>query len=171
MKLTILELIIKGIPEAVLFTFGMYAFSGIKITKEVWKKFMSFMTLMFLWTYIVRLLPINYGVNLMLVLVFAIFFGVMILKIPLSKCVKAALISAAGIVIGEGVNMLMLQGIYGAEKTQEIIGDPILKVVNTIPSSIVFGAIITVAYYFNVLRIKEIEHAGVDKENFSDDLH
>lgn len=167
MKLTLLELIIKGIPEAIIFTLGMYAFSKTKIRKETWKKFVLFALLMFTWTYIVRLLPINYGVNMMLVLIFTIFLGAMFLKIPLFQCVKASLLNAVAIVLGEGLNFLLLQGVYGTQRTQEIIGDPFLKAINTIPSTFVFGVIVLIAYYFNVLRKWEKKNVDSDEENIS----
>lgn len=167
MKLTLLELIIKGIPEAIIFTLGMYAFSKTKIRKETWKKFGAFALLMFVWTYLVRLLPINYGVNMMLVLIFTIFLGAMFLKIPLFQCVKASLLNAVAIVLGEGINFLLLQVVYGTQRTQEIIGDPFLKAINTIPSTIVFCIIIVIVYYFNVLRVREKENADSDEENIS----
>lgn len=162
MKLTLLELMIKGIPEATLFTLGMYAFTGTKIVKASWPKLRVFALVMFLWTYFVRLLPINYGVNILLVLILTIFLGVMFLKIPLIQCMKASLLNAIAIVVGEGLNFLLLQVVYGAQKTQEIIGNPFLKAINTIPSTIIFGSIVIFVYYFNSARAKEQDHVDID---------
>ncbi len=162
MKLTLLELLIKGIPEAIFFALGMYAFSGTKIVKERWPGLRIFTLIMFSWTYFVRLLPINYGVNILLVLIITIFLGVKFLKIPLIQCIKASLLNAIAIVVGEGLNFLLLQVVYGTQKTQEIIGNPFLKAINTIPSTIIFGSIVIFIYYFNIVRVKERDHVDID---------
>lgn len=162
MKLTLLELIIKGIPEAILFTLGMYAFTGTKIVKDSWPKLCVFTLVMFLWTYFVRLLPINYGVNILMVLMLTIFLGVMFLKIPLIQCMKASLLNAIAIVVGEGLNFWLLQVVYGTQKTQEIIGNPFLKAINTIPSTIIFGSIVISIYCFNIVRAKEKDRVDIN---------
>lgn len=167
MQLTLLELIIKGIPEAAIFTLGIYAFSKTKLNL---KKYLPAALLIFILTALIRLLPINYGVNMMIVLMCAIFISVSFLKIPLFQAVKAILINAVVVVFGEGLNFLLLQVLYGSEKTLEIIGNPVLKTINTIPSTIFFGIVICTVYYFNVIRVKENENADIDKEDIDNHM-
>ncbi|MGV8905459.1 MAG: hypothetical protein ACOH15_02535 [Acetobacterium sp.] len=161
MKLTLLELIIKGIPEAGIFTLGIYAFSKTKVNL---KKYLPAALLIFILTAFIRLLPINYGVNMMIILMCAIFISVNLLKIQLFPTVKAILINAVAVVLGEGLNFLLLQVTYGSQRTLEIIGNPVLKTINTIPSTIIFGIIVVTVYYFNVIRAKENKNADIDKE-------
>ncbi|KNZ41764.1 hypothetical protein [Acetobacterium bakii] len=167
MQLTLLELVLKGIPEAAIFTWGLYAFSRTKIK---WKKYWSVMPIIFIATYIIRLLPINYGVNTLITLILTTFLGISFIKISLFQSIKASLLSTVVVLIGEGVNLFLLQAAYGSEKTLEIIGDPIAKTINTIPSTFVFGIIIFIVYYFNVIRVKGINNVNLEQEDISSDL-
>lgn len=167
MKLNLLELILKGIPEAAIFALGIYAFSKTKVN---WKNYLFVTLMIFILTYIVRLLPINYGVNMMIVLMFSIFIGIIFLKIPLFQMIKASLANAIAIIVGEGLNSLLLQVVYGSTQTQEIIKDPTLMAIYFIPSTIIFGTIVLIAYYFNVMRVKGNKNVDTDKQDINNHM-
>jgi len=168
MKITLLDLIIKGIPESAIFMLGIYAFSK---TKIIAKRYWSTVLIFFVAVYLIRLLPINYGINTLLSVIITAILGVAIIKITFFKAIKAALLTSLAVLIGEGVNFYLLQVVYGSQKTLEIIGDPISKTINTIPSTIVFGLIIFTVYYLNVIQVKGIKDADIKQEDINNHMH
>ena len=158
MKITLLDLILKGIPESAIFMLGIFAFSKTKINA---RRYLSAASILFLATCIIRLLPINYGINTLLSVIISAILGIAIIKINFLQAIKASLLTIVAVLIGEGVNLFLLQVAYGSQKTLEIIGDPISKTINTIPSTIVFGLIIFTVYYFNVIHVKGIKDADI----------
>lgn len=167
MKITLLDLILKGIPESAIFMLGSYAFSK---TKIIAKQYWSVALMFFVAVYIIRLLPINYGINTLLSVIVSAILGIVIIKITFFKAIKAALLTSLAVLIGEGVNLFLLQVAYGAQKTLEIIGDPIAKTINTIPSTIVFGMIIFTVYYFNVIHMKGTKDADIKQEDINNHM-
>ncbi|KNZ41768.1 hypothetical protein [Acetobacterium bakii] len=162
MKVSILEIILKGIPENLIFTLGLFAFTKTRIKS---KPYWIAAIMIFVAVYILRLMPINYSVNIMINVIFCTVLGINVLKISLLQSVKANLLTFSAILVGEATNYFLLQSICGSQKMLEIMGDPMTKVIYTIPSTIVFGAIIFTAYYFNVIKVsKKKEILNLKKE-------
>jgi len=167
MKITLLDLILKGIPESAIFMLGIYAFSK---TKIIAKQYWSVVSILFVAIYFIRLLPINYGINTLLSVIVSAILGIAIIRITFLQAIKAALLTTVAVLIGEGVNFYLLQVAYGTQKTLEIIEDPIAKTINTIPSTIVFGLIIFTVYYFNVIRVKGIKDADIKQQDINNHM-
>jgi len=163
MKITLLELILKGIPEAAIFTLGLYAFSKNKMqTKQYW----AVVIMTFVSVFLLRMLPINHSVNIMINYIFITVLAFAVMKMTLLKSIISCLLTIGAVLVGEAANFFLLQSTIGSQKILEIMGgDPITKVIYTIPSTVVFGAIIFTAYYFNVLKIpKKKELLNFEKE-------
>jgi len=163
-KMSILDLIVKGIPESAIFVLGIYAFSK---TKIIAKQYWFVVSILFVSIYFIRMLPINYGVNTLLSVILASILGIAIIKITFLQAIKASLLTIVAVLIGEGVNFYILQVAYGTQKTLEIMGDPIAKTINTIPSTIVFGLIIFTVYYVKVIHVKGNKDADIKQEDIN----
>jgi len=163
-KMSILDLIVKGIPEVAIFVLGIYAFSKTRIN---WKQYWTVVPIVFVATYIIRMLPINYGVSILLSVILTSILGIAIIKITFLQAIKASLLTIVAVLIGEGVNFYILQVAYGSQKTLEIMGDPIAKTINTIPSTIVFGLIIFTVYYVKVIHVKGNKDADIKQEDIN----
>ncbi len=153
MKLTLIELLIKGIPEGFLDILAMYIFTRCKFDK---KTYIILSCLFIAITYSIRLLPINFGVNSTLsILVFIILF-VMIKKVEFSKAIKASIMVMILLFISEGLNMLLLISYYGKTKAEQVLSStPLIKSIYSIPSTLIFAVIILISYII-IFKLKKI---------------
>jgi len=147
LKVTLLEFIIRGIPEGFIFILANFAFAKKKI---VWVPFVVSSIILIMFTYGVRFLDINFGVHTILNLICLIFLSVFFIKIDLYTAVKGSMITTLGMFAVEAISVLVLQAIYG-DNLAKIIEDPIQKAIAGSPGFFLFGIII-IALYFHMTR-------------------
>jgi hypothetical protein len=88
MQISIPELLIKGIPEGFLDVLSIYILTGTKIKAKTYV-LQSIVTVAVI--FLIRFLPINYGINTILVLTFfAVYFSVFF-KMEFTKVIMAAI--------------------------------------------------------------------------------
>ena len=152
LEISLLQLACKGIPEGIAYVVGMYALTGLKIR---WKQ-LSFMSgILILATYLIRLLPIRFGIHTMLILFTAIVVFMVTTKTPVIRNIKAALMILAFLIVSEMINLLLLQVLYDSDRVQEIIADNIQKTLYSIPSTVIFILLAVGAYYLRVVRKRD----------------
>lgn len=149
LKLSMLEFFIRGIPEAFLFIFSVFVFSKTKIRKK------EYVLLSFIYAvivYFIRLLPILYGVNNILLIILAIIITVFLGKIDIVKTIKAVIISVIIQFVCEGINIFIIMFIMKKDMNY-IFNEPSLKTIYGLPSLLLFGLV--VAIYYKLLKGKE----------------
>lgn len=151
---SLIELLIKGIPEGLLDVFALYVFTKTPFDK---KKYFTTAGIFILIVYIIRWLPINYGVNTMLNLLVLIVLFVTIHKSDIKKIIISVIGITVILFISEELNILLLTAIYGLERTAELLTSTLGKTLYGIPSTIFFAAMIF-GYYF----IKKKRDARLD---------
>jgi len=152
MKLSLIELLLKGIPEGFLDIWAMYIFTRSKLDKTT---YIILSCIFIVTTYFIRLLPISFGVNSMLsILVFIVLF-VMIRKVEFPKAVKAAIVVMILLFVSEGLNMLLLISLYGKDKAEQALSSPLGISIYSIPSTLIFAAIILISYFI-ISKTKKI---------------
>lgn len=160
LRISLIELLIKGMPEGIISIFGLFILTK---TKFDLKKFLfSSISLIFL-TYLIRFLPLSYGVNTMLSLLVIIVIAVVLNSIDLSKSIKATLIIAAIIILSETITVGFMQIYLGKEKLNLIMGEPISKSIASIPSTLIYGIVVAVIFF--VYRRKFSYKKDKDGEN------
>lgn len=152
LTISLLQLGCKGIPEGIAYVIGMYALTGLRIE---WKKLFGMSAILILATYLIRLLPIRFGIHTMLILFTMIFIYMVVTKTPVIRNIKAALIILAFLIISEMINLGILQFLYGSEHVKEIMDDNVQKTLYSIPSTIIFVLLTILAYYLCVVRKRE----------------
>lgn len=141
-SISLIELVIKGIPESLLIILALHLYTHTKINL---KKYFALSIVYLILTYLIRMLPIHLGVNTMLsILVIIILFQV-VYKGQLEKATRLLISSIAILLIimlSESLNVLLLMMLFGREKMVLLLSDadPLRKCINTIPST-VFTAI------------------------------
>lgn len=143
LQLTFLELFIRAIPECLLFVFAVYAFSNTKIDKR--KYFIASATLA-VTIFIIRELPISYGVHTLLNIMALIIIATTINKIDIIKSIKSGIITAVLLFVCEGVNIFLLQCIFQEEMMIRIFETPALKTIYGVPSLIIFAVAVLIYY-------------------------
>jgi len=145
-SITIVELLIKGVPEGLLLILALHLFTRTKIeTKKYFALSVSYVVI----TYFIRMLPIQLGINTMLsiltlVLLYQLAYRSQLEK--LAKLVASAVAILILIMISEALNIVLLKMIFGMDKTLELLSsnNGLTKSFSTIPST-VFTAIFILA--------------------------
>lgn len=138
LHLSFLEFIVRGIPEAILFVFAVYIFSNIKF--EI-KKFIIASSILAISTFLVRMLPISYGIHTILNIITLVLIASVVIKINIIDSIRCGILTAILMFICEGINMGLIQLIHG-NQIEKIFSNPTLKTVYGLPSLIIFTIII-----------------------------
>ncbi|MBU3109557.1 hypothetical protein [Clostridium gasigenes] len=138
LKLEPIEFLFRALPESFLFILAIYSFSKTKINKN---RYITSSIICGLAAFLIRMLPISYGVHTILDMGVAMLLGVIIDKVDVEKAIKSMLIVVIIEFIFEGVNILIIQNIFKAD-TNEVFSNPVLKTLYGIPSLIMLGIVI-----------------------------
>ena len=103
LKVTLIEFILRGIPESFVIVWGIYVISRQSINKL---KYVLCSTLVASVIYLVRLLPIHAGINTIISSIF-IAFCMVTIGIPLLKAIYGIIITTLLLLIGELINVLI----------------------------------------------------------------
>ena len=151
LKLTLLELFLRGLPEGFLLIFAVYVFSKAVIDK---KRYITSSIIYVIAVYLIRLLPIQYGVHTILSIIVIIVLAVNISKISIIKSIQACIMAMIFVFVCEGINMIIIKYIFKADIVH-ILSEPSLKILYSIPSLLIFAAIVF-TYYFWLPRRKKL---------------
>lgn len=150
LKISLFELVTRGIAEGFLFILANYAFAKKKI---VLIPYLLSSVILILFTYGVRLLDINFGVHTILNLICLVLVCFYINKIDLFTVVKGSMLATLIMVIVEAINVGFLQLVF-KDDLKVIIENPFQKAVAGIPGIIIYGAIILSAYFFFTRKVR-----------------
>ena len=144
MRLSFVELLIKGIPEGFLDILAMYILTRAKFDK---KKYVIISLFFIVITFFVRMLPINYGVNSMMSILVFMFLFVLFCNVEFPKAIKSAITVMIFLFVSEGINMFLLIALYGSDKTQALLNTPFTKALYGFPSTVCLGIFIAISYF------------------------
>lgn len=150
LQVTLIEFILRGIPEAFIHLFAMYTFTGVKLDKHRYIKTGIILSMIML---IIRCLPISYGIHTILIIMAMITLSITLNKLGIIETIRAAIINVIVQFLAEGINMILIEGCFG-RSIQEISSDPITKVFYGIPSLIIW-MIFIFGYYKWIDRKKK----------------
>jgi hypothetical protein len=142
LKLTLFEMIIRTIPEGFLFILASYIFSGQIVEK---KRYCLAGVLIGISTYLIRMLPINFGVHTIILLVIYVLIGTLICRINVVKCISAGLVSVIIMFTSELVNVYLVQNVFKVP-LEKAVENPYMKQLYFMPSLLIFAAVIFILY-------------------------
>ena len=153
-SISLIELIVKGIPEGLLDVLAVFI-----ITRQpfVTKKYIIISVVFILSNYLIRLLPINFGVNTMIGLLILVLLFVFFTKTDVPKLIKSTIIILITLFLCEMANVAILTLIFGQTKLDDILLDPMLKAAYGVPSTVLFG--LSVFIMSKIVKKKNIETA------------
>ncbi|MBS6501304.1 MAG: hypothetical protein KH415_06670 [Clostridium sp.] len=149
LKLQPIEFFLRTIPEGFLFILAIYVFSEINIDR---KKYIISSLVFSSSVYIIRLLPINYGVHMILSVLVLLFISIAYNKVEAIQSVKSIIILYMIQLISEAVNVLLLNLIK--LDLDKLFKDPIKKSILGLPSLLITLIIIIIFYLINKKRRK-----------------
>lgn len=141
LKITIVELLFRAIPESLLFIWTSYMIAHVNVEK---KRYFIASVLSAISTYFIRMLPINFGVNIVISTGVLIIITASINKIPIMKAISSIMISSILLSICESLNVFVLNWLK--VDMQIIVDKPLIKILYFTPSLILFGIIILLLY-------------------------
>ncbi|WP_251861157.1 hypothetical protein [Clostridium sp. Marseille-Q2269] len=153
LRLSMVEFVARAIPEAFLLVFAIYTFSNTRINR---KNYLISSLLMVGMIFIIRSLPISYGIHTILSIMVLILLSYFVNGIDVMKSGKSTIITIIIQLICEGANIFIIQHIFKKDMNY-IFKDPRLKTIYGIPSLIIFGCII-ILFYIKLLKRKEIKY-------------
>lgn len=142
LKLHPIEFFLRTIPEGFLFVFVVYVFSKTAIDK---KKYIISSVLFAIIIFMVRLLPINYGVHTILSLILLLMLTTKYNKIDVMKSISSVLILVLIQFLAEAINILIINLIPNIN-TDILLEDPVYKTLLGLPSLITIGLIVYLFY-------------------------
>ncbi|MBM7835277.1 hypothetical protein [Clostridium sardiniense] len=148
LHLSFLEFVVRGIPEGILFIFSVYVFSNTKIESE---KFIISSLSLAIATFLVRMLPISYGIHTILNIIVLVIIATVIIKVTPIDAIRSGILTAILMFVCEGINMGLIQITHGSDM-ERIFTDPVLKTVYGIPSLMIFTIILLVYKFIKINR-------------------
>lgn len=154
LKLTLFEFIFRAIPEGFVYILASYALSKNKVNAI---RYISSSIIFAISMYLIRVLPINYGVHIILNIIVLTLILISINKIDIIPAIKSSIVSFILLFVIEFGNMLFLNLIMKGH-LEEIMSDRIMKIIYGFPSLGVF-ALLAISYYYYL--IKKGKHKNV----------
>lgn len=153
LNVSFLEFLLRGIPEGLLFYLAAYAFTRNKIHL---KRYLFSCILQSVIVYLIRFLPIQNGTDAILNLILLITITVIVNKFEIIQAIKAGIIIILLEFICEGVNVFFIQFILKKD-LNVLFNNPMLKILYSSPSLLLFGCI-AIVYYIRLWKRKELKY-------------
>lgn len=153
LQLPIIALFLRTIPEGILLIFANYVITNTKIDK---KKMVISGILLGISTYLVRLLPIHFGVHTIILLMVYILLSVKMNHIDFYKAVGSSIICVIVMFCFEWITVTIAINILGIIDAG-LLGDPLMNILCGLPSLVVsYLAVLTIFYIKNNRRKRVI---------------
>lgn len=149
----LIEFLLRGIPESLLFIFAGYAFSKSRID---FKRFLIGGFLFSVIGYLIKLLPINFGIHSVLVIIACIIVLNNINKIPLMRAISSSLIVTIIGFASESLNALFIQNVLKKD-LNVIFENSIQKTLYGLPSMALMGIVIGIVYFICYKKDKLVD--------------
>jgi len=140
LKISVFELFVAVIPEAFIFIFGVYVLANIPFD---YKKIVISGLAAGIATYIIRLLPLFPGANMIFVILVTTTLLVLINKIYIIQAISSFLILMVIRLITEWLNLLVLIEVFNIDTN---FVNPISKTLSFLPSIVLFLFVVVGIY-------------------------
>ena len=144
LELQPIEFFLRAIPEGFLFMFAIYVFSKVKINK---RKYIISSIVYSISIFMIRRLPINYGVHTILAIVALLFLSIILNKIDVIKVIRSTILAFLLQFISETINLLLIQNIPNID-INKIFTDVTLKSLFGLPSLALSWVVLILIYRY-----------------------
>ena len=140
----IITMILRGIPEAFIHMFAMYAFAGVRIDK---KRYIGSSIVLACLMVLISNLPISYGIHSILVVMAIIGLAVMVNQLGTIYSTSIAIINMSIQFPTEGINVILNEKVLKMD-IEKAMSNPLGKSIYGIPSLLMFFGVIWIASRF-----------------------
>lgn len=148
LQTTFLEFLLRGIPEAFLLILSSYIFSKKKINAM---EFLLFGSILAIIAYIVRFLPIHYGVHTVLNVFAFLVICILGLKNNYLTAMKNTIFIFISQSLCEAINILLVKKIFNINMGT-LFQDSYIKLLYGIPSTIMLCLMVIFSYLIMIRR-------------------
>lgn len=138
----LVELIVRMIPEALLFIGASYVLTKTKINK---RNFALSSLVLLISVYVAKILPVDFGITSLLLLVFLIFLNMKVNKIKPIPSIKVSVIIFITMFVSEFISIVFMQVVLKLNMN-EIFKNPATRSISGIPSLFIFAIVIFIVY-------------------------
>lgn len=146
LKISIIEFFFRALPESFILVLGAYAFCKKNICI---KPFFISTVLFSIVAYLIRMLPIHFGVHTIIILIVYILLMYFINNLDIIKSASSGLILIIMLFVAEWLNVYVLTNILKLD-INVIFKEPLKKLLYGIPSLLLFSIIIVAIAYKNL---------------------
>lgn len=144
LELFIFQIVLGYCLQGLIFVLGMYTFNQQKI---ILKNYISASALFIVTSYIIRLLPISFGVHTIINMLILVIICIVLLKMPVFNTIRSMSIVMVFLLLSEMADLAVLTMVMGKDKFEEVMHNPLQKAITGIPSNVLFLLLITLSYY------------------------
>lgn len=150
-EIILLEYILGYILQGFAYCLGIYAFCVKKLEMRKYiAASMIFIVISYVMRYVMRLLPVSFGVHTILNLACLFLLAVFFLRIPALAALRSILAITILLLATELFSVFLITKIVGQAQFDSMMNDNLGKALIALPSSVIFAAIVLAAYF--VLR-------------------
>ncbi len=144
LQLILFEYILGYALQAFIIVFGIYTFNRQKIER---KKYLLTSIMFAVITFLVRQLPISFGVHTIINMLIFIITCIVLLKMPAIKVIRSMSIVFVLLLVSEMVGMLFASVMFGNNRIQNIMENSIQRALLSIPINLIFLLMVTLSNY------------------------
>ncbi|WP_432661786.1 hypothetical protein R9X47_14560 [Wukongibacter baidiensis] len=141
LKLSLIELFLRLIPEGFILALSIYAFSNTEINV---KRYIISGIILTVNPYFIRMLPINFGVHTILLIMCYILVAANINGLEILKAIKSGLIAYIVLSVCEFANLFFVSNVLNIS-VEKVVENIALKMLLGLPSLILF---LIIVFYF-----------------------
>ncbi len=146
LRISLLEFILRVVPESLLIILATYLFNYKKIELKPYTIASVFIAVS---TYLVRMLPINYGVHTIINIIVCILVIVAINKIKPIKAIQSIFKIIIILSACEWINVAVLDKVMKLD-LKVVFNGPLKKILYSTPSLVMFGIVIFLFYRYRI---------------------
>jgi len=143
-KLILFEYIFGYGLQAFIFVFGIYTFNRQKID---FKKYLLASISVAIISFVVRQLPISFGVHTIFDMLASIIICISLLKMPAINTIRSMSIVIVILLASEIVGLLIAMSIFENDKFQTIMDNSLQRAIMSVPINILFLLLVTLSYH------------------------
>lgn len=154
LETVLFEYILGFVLQGFAYCLGIYAF-GIK---KIDSKYIIASIMLVIISYVMRHLPISFGLHTILILACLFLLAIFYLKMPAFLAIKSILAITVLLLMTELGSVFCITRIVGQAQFDNMMNDALGRAIIALPSSLIF-AVIVVCAYFVLRKIKEKKRA------------
>jgi hypothetical protein len=156
LKIILFEFLLGYVLQGFGIVLGIYVFNRQKINM---KSYVLSSILVIVVSYLVRLLPISFGVHTIINMLFLFLICIIVLKMPGFSTIRSALLVTVILLICEMTDVAVMMRIFGKTEFENMMLDTLQKAVMGFPG-VVFFVIIMILGYFTLTNKEKGENNG-----------